>query len=375
MKLRLDLDALAGVLAPMEVDTALLVVDRTAYEVTGADQRLRSTLRGIRLAVFHEFEPNPSAEATDAGMALCRSIRPDIVIALGGGSAIDMGKLIRAGIATRAQARDLPHRLAEGNVGDERTRIPLVAVPTTAGSGAEATHFAVLYVDRAKRSVAHESVRPDVAILDWRLTMSAPPEVAAAAGLDALCHSIESLWSTRSTAWSRRRARRALRTCLRLLPAAVAGDRQARMGMTRAAHAAGRAIDVSLTTASHALAYHLTTAHGVPHGFAVAQTIGSILEFNAGVTDTDCTDPRGAVHVRRMVGEVLAALGARTPPDARARLEQLIRDLGGPVLLEEIGVESADVPAILASVNAERLGNNPRWLPAPVLRELFQPRA
>ena len=129
------------------------------------------------------------------------------------------------------------------------TRFPSFAIPTTAGTGAETTQFAVLYVGGIKHSLDHPRLRPDVAIVDPALTMSVGPRATAASGLDALAQGIESIWSGASTAHSRRYAARAVRLALACLERAVAdGAREAREGMSLAAHLSGRA----------------TTRHGPP---------------------------------------------------------------------------------------------------------------
>ena len=141
--------------------------------------------------------------------------------------------------------------------------------------------------------------------------------------------------------------------------------------MFEAAHLSGEAIDISMTTASHALSYMLTTGHGVPHGHAVALTLGAVLEFNAGVTTDDCLDPRGVRHVQGVIDEALELLGAPDPASGRRTIEALVASLGLVPTLEGVGAGSQGARLRIAnSVDPQRLANNPRRFTPAQLVEL-----
>src|SRR5690606_25840825 len=153
-----------------------------------------------------------------------------------------------------------PRSVATGDSLVERDGPPLLAVPTTAGTGSEATHFAVVYIDGVKHSLAHPLLRPDLVILDPLLTYAMPPGLTAATGLDALSQGIEALWAVGATTKSVGYAARAVELAAGALETAViAPDRTARRAMMEAAHASGLAIDISKTTAPHALSYAIST--------------------------------------------------------------------------------------------------------------------
>ena len=131
--------------------------------------------------------------------------------------------------------------------------------------------------------------------------------------------------------------------------------------MCEAAHLAGKAINISRTTASHALSYTMTSNLGVPHGHAVSLTLGAVLAYNYAIVEEDCLDPRGAGHVRGRIEEVLELLGARSVEDGRRVIRSLIESTGRTASLRAIGIKNSEDIATLANgVNAERLGNNPR---------------
>ena len=142
--------------------------------------------------------------------------------------------------------------------------------------------------------------------------------------------------------------------------------------MCEAAHLAGKAINISKTTAPHALSYWLTSHYGIPHGVAVAVFLGCMLEFNSQVTAADCNDPRGPQHVQRRIATVLRSLGVDDAIAGRKKLAGLIARIGCPVTLRETGiVDHSEIRQLIAEVNAERLSNNPRRISASQLFELL----
>jgi alcohol dehydrogenase class IV len=221
----------------------LLVTGQGSFDACGASRALTwQPGTGESVARFSEFSENPRLEDVELGMRIFREQAPDAVVAVGGGSVLDMAKLVN-GLASQPGS---PRDVVLGGAPVARRGVPLVAVPTTAGSGSEATHFAVVYVGRSKYSVAGPGLLPDVAVVDPALTASASPQLTAATGMDALAQAIESYWSIHSTEQSKTCARRANDLVLRCLPDAVhTGSSSARRGMSKAAHLAGRAINIT----------------------------------------------------------------------------------------------------------------------------------
>ena len=361
-----DLAELADWLTPSH-RRVLLVTGGASFETSGAQAALEPLLAARTTARFPVSGSLPALELVETGLTACRQHRPDLIVAVGGGSVLDTAKAIRVLAAQTSPPRSVvlatPRRLATGP--------PLAAIPTTAGSGAEATAFAVVYVDGRKQSLAHPSVRPDLAILESRLTYSLPPAVTAASGFDAVSHAIESFWSIRSTDLSRNHSRRALARLLPNLPAAVSRPTPAiRRALLEGAHEAGQAINLAQTTAGHGLTYGLTARYGLPHGAAVALVLPGLLGFNAQVGAHDCRDRRGVEFVQRHLVELCGLLGAADAAAAQTRLEDLIRTvgLGSPQAVDQ---PLAALDQLLADTNPARLNNNPRQLPADVQRDLL----
>ncbi len=329
-----------------------LVSGDTTWGKSGAAERVEALAVRAGLTLLHRFaafDPNPKTESVDAAYALARECHPDVLLAIGGGSAIDVAKGV------------LDRFLAEGGAEPPL----LAAVPTTAGTGSEATRFAVLYKDGKKLSLDRPELRPSLAVLDPALTASLPPYTTACSGLDAIAQAIEALWAVHSTPESDAFAEEALTLLLPALPAAVkTGDATARTAMLRGANLAGRAIDITRTTAAHAFSYAFTSAHRIPHGHAVWLTLPAVAQYNAAVTDADCQDPRGASFVRERIAHIARRLaGAPSPAALAAFLRTLSADLGVENDPLRLGVvDAAELRRLFSEANLERMANNPRAL-------------
>ena len=359
---------LPRVLARLRAKRVFLVTGNASYTASGLDAALRAALPADTILRFSEFSENPKIEDVAGGVAALRSDRFDVVVGAGGGSAIDMAKLVNLFAHQRVEPRQLLDRSAKL----EHRGLPLVAIPTTAGSGSEATHFGVLYVDGVKHSIASPAMLPTFAIVDPALTRSLPPRLTAITGMDALAQAIESYWCVHSTEESKSYARRAISLVLDHLAAAVRRPSDVdRRAMSKAAHLAGRAINVSRTTGPHALSYALTAHYGIRHGHAVALTLGEFFVFNRGVSDRDVTDARGAGYVRGAIDDLAAQMGCRDAAECRSRLHELMHSIGLPTRLGELGISAGEAVNLVAeNVNVERLRNNPRAMTAEQLHEL-----
>ena len=359
---------LESILTDRTVQRPFIVADRGALAESGAAEVLQPLLTERDTVWFTDFEPNPKLTDIEHGVECFQKAKPDFIIALGGGTAIDLGKLIGLPAVHKASAREL----ITGAASIDRKGPPLAAIPTTAGTGSEATHFAVAYVDGRKFSVANQFLLPDYVLLDPRLTWRLPPNVTAASGLDAFCQAMESIWAVGATDASIEFAFRSLQLCLEHLEAAV--NRPApghRYGMCEAAHLAGKAINISKTTAPHAMSYAMTTHYGVPHGMAVALSLGPMLAYNARVTEADCIDQRGPIHVRNRITRILDLLGGDIQ-HGLTTIETLIDAVGGMRRLSEIGASTDNALELLAtSVNPERLSNNPRAMDRNAIEALL----
>ncbi len=333
-----------------------LVTGTRSYQETGLGERVERFLQGLTVERFSGFPVNPKLESALDGAARLQAFDPDIVVAIGGGSVLDTAKLCRS----------LPpdHRRAtailggRGSVG--ASPVPMIAVPTTAGSGSEATHFAVVYSGGRKYSLAAPQMLPESVILDPDLTRTADRYLTIVTAWDALAQAIESFWSRGATEESRAYATNALTACVTVIPRLyVHRDDEARREMMYAAHDAGRAINISKTTAAHAMSYAFTTHWGVAHGHAVALTLGEFFRFHAELLH-DSGDRDLAPAFGKTMERLARIFGVSEVSSAAERLCELLQSSGIPLDPRDLGIPDREtLVAATREVNTERLHNHP----------------
>jgi len=360
---------LAEILPRYDARKIFLITGNRSFSLSGAEDLLKSCLVSYEVHRFFEFSANPNIEDVKKGIEVFRRHRPDLILAIGGGSAIDIAKLINVFAAVEI---DLEQHVVQSK--ELKAGSPLIAIPTTAGTGSEVTQFATLYIDKRKYSVSHEALLPDVAVVDPALTQNLPARITALSGMDAMSHAIESYWSIHSTDESKSYAREAIRVIRDQLPKAVhqATD-NSRLAMAQASHLAGKAINITRTTAPHALSYALTSRFGVPHGQAVSFMLPSFIVFNYGVAEADLSDRRGVKYVRKALEEIAQYLGCKTVPDAGAEVRRIMKDIGLATTFAELQVDKEKaIATVLDEVNVERLLNNPRRATVSRMKELLE---
>lgn len=365
-----SLKYLGSILERLSAKTILLVTGKSSYGKSGAEEHMKRYLWDKQVERLCDFDRNPKIEDLMRALSHCRGVGYNVIVAVGGGSVIDMAKLINFFGASRLD----PIAYMEGLCRTAGERIPLVAIPTTAGSGSEATSFAVLYIDRKKHSVSDSCILPDFAIIDADLMMSLPPRLTAVSGMDALGQAIESYWSIHSTTQSKRYAAESIKLVLYNLPTAVNNpSRSSRGAMARAAHLAGKAINITKTTAPHAVSYALTSYFGIPHGHAVALTLSSVLIYNHNVTEQDVLDARGTDYVKQTTMQIAHLLGVEDIGQAKVKIDALMKNTGLETNLGELNIDSSeDIEHIVKyGLDPERVKNNPRRLTRRALRRIL----
>ncbi len=289
--------------------------------------------------VFSAFHPNPDLSDTEAGAEVFRKEGCDGIISVGGGSSIDTAKAIKARLNTKTE-----EDIIRGNLSEE-VACPHIAIPGTAGTGSEATQFAVAYVDGKKVSLNHPSLRPDGVVLDATLLDSLPMYHKKSCALDALAQGIESWWSKGSNDDSRIHAYLAVIGVLDNLKAYLQGDPHAADEMLDASFQSGKAIQITKTTAAHAMSYMLTRRLGLAHGHACMLTLPALWEM---MQDNEDMQP-----VLRDIAEKMRLGDPRMAPKLLKGilydLEMAVPPMPEKELLDELA----------ASVNTERLNNHP----------------
>lgn len=303
---------------------------------------------GVEVVLFRNFSPNPLYESVEQGVRMFRETGCEMIVAAGGGSAMDVAKCIKLFVPMKQGEHYLKQEIRP-------SEIPFLAIPTTAGTGSEATHFAVIYVQGEKQSVAHPSCLPDAVMLDAALLESLPLYQRKATYLDAFCHALESYWSVHSTQESRQYADDAIRIIMEYGDGYLENRKAANKKMLHAAYLAGKAINITKTTAGHALCYKLTTQYGIAHGHAAALCTAGVWRYMLGHLD-DCMDARGKAYLGQIFGEIAKAMGCDEAEDALVCFEGIIEKLELSLKPDETQI---DWEGLVNAVNVERLGNNP----------------
>ena len=344
---------------------ALVTSDRGIVECGHTAAGIES-LRDAGLAtdVFSAFTENPSATEVEAGTAVARAFRPDLLVGLGGGSSMDCAKGIN--FLHSCGGRMLDYR---GRGTATGPMLPSIAVPTTAGTGSETQSFALITDDETGMKMACGDPRAAfrVAILDVNLTLTQPLSLAALTGVDALAHAVESHVSTAATPASRTFSREAWRLLAANLPHVVSGGGSidARSAVQFGAALAGFAIENAMLGAAHALANPLTATHHVVHGQAVGVMLPHVVRFNAAACGSAYANLLADVGIAATAGEAGSTLADwLTGLLATARLK---------TSLHGCGIDAPDISALAAAAASQWTGGfNPRPVAATDLAALYE---
>lgn len=317
---------------------------------------------GVEIVRFSGFRPNPDYNDICRGVDAFKQSGCDGILAVGGGSAMDVAKCIKLFSSMNPAVCYLDQQsVCPGS------SVPLIALPTTAGSGSEADFNAVIYRFGKKESVAHACLLPDVAVLVPMALSTLPPYQRRSTLMDALCQCIESWWSTKSTPESREFARKGIGLIMASWEAYIFDDDPVTYAFIQeAAFCSGKAIALTQTTAAHAMCYKITTDYGLAHGHAVALCLPRLWEWMLGHIE-DCTDERGADYVSAVFQDIAVAMGAGSAAEAIVLFDGMMSRLGlqAPVL----GPARREAVASLAA--AAKVKNTPVRLDAGALESIY----
>jgi alcohol dehydrogenase len=331
----------------------LLVADRGMLD-SGYVQEATRTLKARRMEVFafHDFEAGPTAAMVQAGAEYAGPLNINLIVGLGGGSSLDCAKAINFVVSNGGTIRDY-----WGYGKASRPMLPMVAVPTTAGTGSEAQTYTVIAdpEHNVKMACGDNKAAFRAAILDPKLTVSLPRTLTAATGYDAISHAVETLVSTRRTALSECFSRSAWRLLNSNFERVLKdpSDLEARGAMLLGSHFGGLAIENSMLGATHACASPLTTHYGIPHGVAIALLLAEVVKWNSTVA-----------------GEQYDELNAG---DLVHRLHNLADTAQLPLSLREASVPEEALPRLAEEAGAQWTGRfNPRHFDTAGALEIYQ---
>jgi alcohol dehydrogenase class IV len=320
--------------------------------------------------MFSDFTPNPVYEDVCKGIDLFQITKCDCILAVGGGSAIDVAKCIKlAVLAKEGNAAIIPPLVSQRLLIDG-AKIPFIAIPTTAGTGSESTHNAVMYYEGAKQTVTNDGVLPDYAVLEPSVLKTLPLYQKKCTMMDALCQGIESWWSVNSTEESYEYSRKTVELIMANWRKYIfENDDKAAAQIMLAANYGGKAINITQTTAAHAFSYKITSLYKLPHGHAVAVSLPEIWQFMLGHSDL-CIDLRGRDYINKIFDEIAKAMGFCLASEAilEFRLMMAKLELKNPVASDR----KKEIEILSNSVNPVRLKNNPVELDKNSIIDLYQ---
>lgn len=298
---------------------------------------------------FQDFTPNPTYESVVAGVKTYRENRCNAIVAVGGGSAIDVAKCIKLFSNMDGKRNYLEQEIVAND-------IPFLTIPTTAGTGSEATRFAVIYFKGEKQSVMHVSCLPDTVVFIPSVLEKLPLYQKKATLLDAFCHAIESYWSVNSTDESKGYAKEAIQLILANMEKYLSGENNPKIycQMLTASNLAGKAINITQTTAGHAMSYKLTSLYGISHGHAVALCVSKLWPYMIEHID-QCIDPRGTGYLTGVFDEIADIMECKSSLEVADRFQDILQSFE----LEIPRVREGDYPILVSSVNQDRVKNNP----------------
>jgi alcohol dehydrogenase len=330
-------------------------------KVSGAYKRLKEVLpRGSNIIQFSGIQPDPAVESLGKGIKKCKKAKPDLIVAVGGGSVIDYAKAVSVLALEKGDYYDLfrGRRKLNGR------KIPFIAVPTTFGTSSEITPFAVM-VDKGgcnKVTLEDRCMFPDMAFTDPAFTLTMPLHVVAASCADLFSHAVEAYWNRNATDITDQFASRSIKLFFEHYKKTFKFPRNTavREKISLASIYAGLAFSNTRTTACHAVSYPLTSIFGVPHGAACILTLGETLAFNA-------------ARDAKKISKLCDVMGCSGVPGARKKIASIMKALGIKGRLRSYGISRTDIKTIVDNgFTPVRMKNNPRKVTRKDLTDILE---
>lgn len=354
----------------LEGATKVFVVCDSSYPFLNIKSDIENM--GKPHVLFSDFTPNPIYEDVCKGIDLFQITKCDTILAVGGGSAIDVAKCIKLAVLAKEGNDVLIPPLVSTRVECDGSKIPFIAIPTTAGTGSESTHNAVIYYEGAKQTVTNDSVLPEYAILEPSVLKTLPLYQKKCTMLDALCQGIESWWSVNSTEESYVYSRKTIELIMANWRKYIfENDDEATKQIMLAANYGGKAINITQTTAAHAFSYKITSLYKLPHGHSVAVCLPEIWEYMIGHIDK-CLDFRGSKYLDFIFSDIANAMGCKNPSEAIITFRGLLMEMEMANPVSDFIHRLSDINLLTSSVNPIRLKNNPVELDSQTIKQLYE---
>lgn len=364
-----SIESIKDVVADLGAGKVLIITDK-GVAGAGLIAKPKALLEaaGVEVSVIDTTPPEPEVDQVNAILAAAKPHAPELVVGIGGGSAMDVAKIVAVLLVEDVSLRDL----LTGKAKIARRGVPTLMVPTTAGTGSETTPNSIILVpeDELKVGIVSPNLMPDCVILDPELTIGLPPAITASTGMDALCHAIECYTSKKGNPFSEMLALKAISLIARSIRTAFTDGKNldARHDMLLGAMYGGMCIATSSTTAVHALAYPLGGKYRIAHGISNAILLPFVMRFNAVGNEAKFRDIGVAMGLD--VASLPAPQAASAVVDA---LFALNRDLQIPADLTRWNITEADLETLVegAAKVTRLLDNNPRPMAKTEIRAIY----
>jgi alcohol dehydrogenase class IV len=358
------IDNLEVFLNEKKPQSIFVVTGKSSYSKCGAKNKLEAILKNFNYTRFFDFEENPKIEDVEKGVDVFNENNCDFIIAVGGGSAIDIAKLVNF-----FNKKNKPYtNFFEASLSKE-DKFPFVALPTTAGAGSEATHFAVVYANKLKYSIADNNLLPDMVLIDHSFLRSQPKYQMIVSGLDAFCQGVESFWCVNSTEKSLAYSTKAISFSWNNLAKAFKGE-DVFNDLAKAAYFAGKAINITKTTGPHALSYGFTSNYGISHGHAVALFLPFFINFHKNIDKDSNNDSRGHVFVLSQMKKIANMLSIDFE-NFELEIIKFFKELQIDINFKKLDIDEDGFMLALEGINQDRLKNNPRILTVKNLKSIY----
>lgn len=347
-----SLEKLPEIVDANQYRSIFLVTGKNSMKKLGVTDKVINCLNPCKVHLYDDVPENPTFKDMQEALDYLHNCGSQLVIGLGGGSAMDVAK---AAAILRKNTDVSVEDYFFKKEGIKNKGLPLIEIPTTAGTSSEVTPFSVAAVPEknTKVTLSHDYMFPDIALIDPELTLSLPKYQTACTGIDALSHSVEAYWAKKSNPVSKGYALMAIREIFSNLERVCneLNDIDAREGMSKACVYAGLAFSNTKTTAAHSISYPLTIIHKVPHGLACGLTLPSLMLFNSAGSDCASND----------VMDIAIAAGGSSIGEGAYNINKLMKNTGLPTSLGELGIKKEDIKTIVEyGFSPARMANNPR---------------
>ena len=343
----------------------LIITGKNSFEKSGAKTKLEKLLQNKNHKTFFKENDYPEINELKAFISAIDLFKPDVILSVGGGAVLDLAKIGNS----LCLENNYVDKIKKGTLSITKKFTKVIAIPTTAGSGAEVTSNAVLYIDKIKYSIEGKNIKPDYAFVDPELVMSLPNSLSASSGFDAMSQAIESLFSKKSNNESVKYALKSLEYSYNNIESHVNKKTfLTAYNMCNASFFSGKAINISKTTAPHAVSYPFTAYFGIKHGHAVSLTLTDFIEYN--FLKKDYSDANFNLDSRfKLIFETFKVNGLK---DLIPKINKILSNINLETNFSKLNISGCNnIEKVVSNINAQRLNNNPVPLTVNSVKEIL----